>query len=93
MSDISIPPALRDRLREHLLEEQDLLEGIRHEELTEISGRPGRYRCTCTLALRRPLDPETAEMRRLQVVLRRLDSESWEVEEVEGLAPPSSPGA
>ena len=88
MSTILIPEPLRKLLRENLIEEQDLIEGIGHEELTAIRDRPGWFHCTCTLALRRPLDPETAELRRLGVTLRQIDSGSWEVDSVEGLESP-----
>lgn len=83
---ITVPEPISKQLHESMLDDQDLIEGIRLVEPVAVPGRPGHYRCTCLVAVRRPLDPETAELRRLTVGLKRLD-ETWEVLDVDGLEP------
>lgn len=82
--EIGLTESVRRRLREALLPERDLIDAIRQEELRPIAEEPGCYRCVCTLAIRRALDPETAEVRRLDVTLHRTDSGAM-VTDVAGL--------
>jgi len=72
--EIGLTESVRRRLREALLPERDLIDAIRQEELRPVDDEPGSYRCVCTLAVRRALDPETAELRRLDVTLHRTES-------------------
>ncbi len=84
MERITIVETVRKLLRAALLEDEDLIAGVQQERPVEVEGQPGLYRCACAVAVRRPLDPETAEIRQLLVSLRRLE-EGWEVFRVEGL--------
>ncbi len=84
MERITIIESVRKKLRASLLEDEDLVAGVRQAQPAEVEGQPGHYRCLCAVAVRRPLDPETAEMRELEVGLRRLE-DGWEVVRVAGL--------
>lgn len=84
MERITIAEPVRQQLRASLLEDEDLIAGVRQERPVEVEGQPGQYRCVCTVAVRRPLDPETAEMRELEVWLQRLE-DGWELFRVAGL--------
>jgi len=85
MEDISIAESVRRQLRTALLEELDLITSLRESTRVEIPGEPGSYACECTVAVRRPLDPETAELKNLRVVLRRIET-GWLVSSDEGLS-------
>lgn len=67
---IHVPEAIREQLRMALLTEPDLIEAVRQEVLEPIPEPPGGLRGRPTLAIPRPLDPETAELRQLEVFLR-----------------------
>ncbi len=84
MSNVVIPEALSHLLRANLLEERDLLESISLTEIAEPDDS-GRSVCRCMVPVRRQFDPETAELRRLEVTLVRQDSTTWEVESIGGL--------
>ncbi len=84
MEPITIVETIRQLLRASLLEGEDLITAIQQERPVEVEGQPGHYRCDCTVAVRRPFDPETSEMRQVQVSLRRLE-EGWEVYGLVGL--------
>jgi len=79
---------VRRSLSEALLEDQDLLVSLRRVQPAEDPDRPGLFRCQCTVAVRRPLDPETSELRQLDVSLRRTDEgfEAFELTGLEGLS-------
>jgi hypothetical protein len=81
---IKIDDGAREQLRLALLDEADLFAVLRHAAHEEVGERPGFARAACTLAVRRPLDPETSELRRVQVLLRR-DGDGWTVESIDGL--------
>ena len=83
-SEISISEPVRQQLRSALLEERDLIDSLRQQPHRALPGRPGSYLCVCKLAVRRPFDPETAELRELQVTLEQMLS-GWFVTRVEGL--------
>lgn len=85
MEEISISEPVRRQLRSYLLEQRDLIDSVRKEHHTAIAGQPGNYRCLCTVAVRRPLDPETAELRQLDVTLRRVEK-GWVISAVDGLS-------
>ena len=84
MTSFTLSDAVRRKLREALLEDQDLLVSLRRVRPVEDPERVGLYRCQCTVAVRRPLDPETSELRRLEVTLRRTE-EGFEVFDLTGL--------
>lgn len=84
MEDISISEPVRRQLRAALLEELDLITSIRENNPAEVAGQPGSFACDCRVAIRRPLDPETAELKDLHVLLRRMET-GWLVSHIEGL--------
>ena len=79
---------VRRKLGEALLEDQDLLISLRRVRPTEDPEHAGLFRCKCMVAVRRPLDPETSELRHLNVKLRRTEDgfEAFELTGLEGLA-------
>ena len=79
---------VRRQLSEALLEDEDLLASLRRVRPDEDPERPGLFHSRCTVAVRRPLDPETSELRELQVVLRKTSEglEAFELTGLEGLA-------
>ncbi len=89
MSDLVIPAHLRDLLEANLLEARDLVEAIALAEIEERPGEPGSWTCRCIVPVRRAFDPETAELRRLELELRRHESGGWEVESIGGLSRPA----
>lgn len=90
--DLVLSERLRERLAANLLEERDLVEAIGLTEIEESSDQPGRYTCRCMVPVRRAFDPETAELRRLDLTLRRHESGAWAVEKIDGLADPELSG-
>lgn len=87
MSHVIVPDSLRDLLRANLLEERDLVESIGLTEIAEPDPA-GRSTCRCMVPVRRQFDPETAELRRLEVTLLRLDAGGWQIESIAGLTAP-----
>ena len=85
MSDLVIPEPLRELLEAHLLEARDLVEAIGLAEIEEIPGEPGKWSCRCMVPVRRAFDPETAELKRLELRLARHPSGGWQVEAIDGL--------
>ena len=81
---IHFPEAIRDQLRLAFIDAEDLLGALASTEAEPVANPPGCFRARPTLAVPRPLDPETAEMRQLDVYLRPLD-EGLEVFAVRGL--------
>lgn len=84
MATIVLSEEVKRRLRSSLCEEHDLLDSVRQARFQEVPGKPGRRRSACLVAVRRPLDPETAELRRVEVTVRE-DQCGWVIEEVGGL--------
>ncbi len=84
MANITIDDPVRETLRRVLVEEHDLIDSVRRQRPEPIPGEKGRYRCSCLVAMRRPLDPETAEMRRVEVSIRP-EGENWAIYAVSGL--------
>ena len=84
IASVEVPDEIRDQLRAALLDETDLLTALRAAPLEEIPGQAGHARCVTTLTVRRPLDPETSELRRVEVLLRAGES-GWSVYAVNGL--------
>ena len=90
MSNIVVSQELRELLRSNLLEERDLVEAIGLADLEDLAESRGRSVCQCMVPVRRQFDPETAEMRRLQVTLVKLDLDSWQIESIAGLTDPDA---
>lgn len=84
MSKYSISPAVRETLEESFVEERDLIDGLRDQRGTEDPAVPGTFVCSFIMTVRRPLDLETAELRKVQVRMRSV-SDGYEVLSVEGL--------
>lgn len=87
MEEIKISEEVQAILRYSLLDEQDLRDSLVDGIAEEVSTEDGTLRCKCFLAVRRQFDPETAELRRLDVSYRRSHA-GIEVFKVEGLEPP-----
>ena len=88
MTSFTLSDEVRRKLNEALLEDQDLLSSLRRVQPVEDPDRAGLFSCECTVAVRRPLDPETSELRQLNVSLRRTEEgfEAFELTGLEGLA-------
>lgn len=84
MERILIRQQVCDLLRESLLTESDLAAAIYRSNRVPDPEQIGYFRCTCTVALRRPLDPETATLRQVEVRIKQT-GEGLEVYAVEGL--------
>ena len=84
MTAYTVSDEVRRKLREAMLEDQDLLASLRQTRPAEAPERPGLFRARCTVAVRRPLDPETSELRQLEVSLRQTE-EGFEAFDLSGL--------
>ncbi len=84
MTTYTLSEDVSRELRGALLEDEDLLVSLRRVRPAEDPDQVGLFRCVCTVAVRRPLDPETSELRQLDVSLRRTE-EGFEVFELTGL--------
>ena len=85
MTKISMTDEVRGQIRDVLLEDKDLINSVRRQERTPIPGDPERFQCEAAVAIRRPLDLETAVLRQIRVSIRQTD-QGWEIYAVEGLA-------
>jgi hypothetical protein len=81
---IHFPEPIRDQLRLAFVDAEDLRGALSLADAEPVAHPPGCLRARPTLAVPRPLDPETAEMRQLEVYLRPL-GEGLEVFAVRGL--------
>jgi hypothetical protein len=81
---IHFPEPIRDQLRLVFLDAEDLRGALSVAEAEPVAHPPGCFRVRPTLAVPRPLDPETAEMRQLEVYLRPIEG-GLEVFAVRGL--------
>jgi len=72
------------QLRLALVDTDDLRGALSTIDAEPVANPPGCFRSRATLAVPRPLDPETAEMRQLEVFLRPVDG-GMEVFAVRGL--------
>lgn len=81
---IQIPEPVRQQLRLAFIDPEDLRGALAGVASEPIASPPGCFRARPTLAVPRPLDPETAEMRQLDVYLRPIDG-GLEVFAVRGL--------
>lgn len=73
------------QLRLALVDTDDLRGALTQAAAEPVSNPPGCFRIRPTMAVPRPFDPETAEMRQLEVYLRPLDGGGMEVFAVRGL--------
>lgn len=76
-----------DSLAAAFLPFDELIQAVERAGIAPIAGRPGWAVSTPSIVLRRPLDPEFLEERRIEVVLVGADG-SWRVHEVRGLPAP-----
>ena len=83
---LHIPEAIRRQLADALLDINDLGEFLRHAKPEPDPERPGFARCAGLLPMRRALDPETSQLRRVEILLHDA-GESWEVVSLSGLDP------
>ena len=81
---IHFPEQIRDQLRLAFVDADDLRGALGQTEAEPVANPPGCFRARPTLAVPRPLDPETAELRQLEVYLRPV-GDSLEVFAVRGL--------
>ena len=81
---VEVPDPIREQLRLGLVRMDDFRPAVEGASLHEIPQPPGCYRAQIRLAVPRPLDPEVAEMRQLDVFLRPVDR-GYEVFSVRGL--------
>ena len=81
---LTIPEAIRRHLEAALLDEADLLEFLRQARRDPIPGEPGKSRCVGSLPVRRPLDPETSQLVRVEVVLEQR-GDGFEIASLRGL--------
>ena len=75
---------IRDQLRLALVDAEDLRGALTRATAEPVQNPPGCFRARPTLAVPRPLDPETAELRQLEVYLRPIE-DGLEVFAVRGL--------
>ena len=88
MTSFTLSDEVRRKLTAALLEDQDLLVSLRRVRPAEDGEHPGLFRCRCTVAVRRPLDPETSELCEHEVSLQRTEEgfEAVGLTGLEGLA-------
>ncbi len=82
---VDIPAPMRALLHAAMLDENDLVAFLRKGPLVEMPGHADQARCAGTLPVRRALDPETSELRPVEVVLRRTGEGRWQVVSISGL--------
>jgi len=75
---------VRDQLRLALVDADDLRQALQRSSSEPVASPPGCLRARPTLAVPRAMDPETAELRQLEVYLRPVDG-GLEVYAVRGL--------
>jgi len=85
VSNYSISAAVRTTLEECFVEERDLIDGLREQRGQQDPSDPGTYLCSFLMTVRRPLDLETAELRKVEVRMRAV-ADGYEVISVRGLA-------
>lgn len=69
------------------MEERDLLDGLTGTEPMEQSGQPGVFGSSFVMPVRRPMDLETAELRKVTVTMRPATG-GFEIFRVDGLHTP-----
>ncbi len=81
---IQFAEKIQQQLRLALVDVEDLRGALGRAAAEPVAHPPGCFRAHPTLAVPRPLDPETAELRQLEVYLRPVDG-GMEVFAVRGL--------
>ena len=81
-----VPDAIREQLRQVLLEESDVVEFLGHAQREEIDGDARALRCSGLMPVRRASDPETSELRQVEIEVRWL-ADAWEVVRIRGIEP------
>jgi hypothetical protein len=84
MPEITITDAVKEQLRSALLEGEDLIAGVQQQDLQDDPESAAEVTASLTLAVRRKFDPETAELREIEVRMRRVES-GLEIYKVSGL--------
>lgn len=90
MEDIFVPERICELLQLAMMKETDLAAAIYRAHRVPDPQRDGYFRCSCTVAVPRPMDPETAALRELQVLLKKTVT-GFEVCAVEGLEADDEP--
>lgn len=83
--NISISHAVEIRLRKSLMQREDLVTLVRGAPKEMIPDDTEAFRIRGSLPIPRLMDPETAEMRILEILVRPLESGDWEIFAIEGL--------
>ena len=81
-----VPDPIREQLAQVLLEETDVVEFLGHAEREEIDGNSRALRCSGLMPVRRATDPETSELRQVEIEVRWL-ADAWEVVKIRGIEP------
>lgn len=81
-----VPDPIREQLRQVLLEESDVVEFLGHAQREEIAGDTRFLRCSGLMPVRRASDPETSELRQVEIEVRWL-ADAWEVVRIRGIEP------
>ncbi len=84
MEKITISTAVRRQLNESLLDPEAVCRALRQVPWEKSGGDPEISIGVCELPLPRPLDPETAQIRKLSCELRR-SSDGWDLVAIHGL--------
>lgn len=84
MGTLHISESVREQLQLAMVDEEVLLAAVDSAERRPIEGSGGKVRCRPVLPVPRPLDPETAELRRLDVVLES-EGDDMRIVSVDGL--------
>lgn len=93
MSSYTITEGVRKTLEESFVEERDLLDAVREERGDGAALPAEGLELTVILTVRRPMDLETAELRKVSVRLRPVE-EGFEVFALDGLPDgPVTPGS
>ncbi|MCH9649752.1 MAG: hypothetical protein K0U98_16050 [Deltaproteobacteria bacterium] len=82
---ISISSEVETRLRKSLMQREDLVTLVRGAPKEIISDEAKAFRIRGSLPIPRLMDPETAEMRILEILVRPIESDHWEIFAIEGL--------
>ncbi|MFQ5525497.1 MAG: hypothetical protein ACE5GX_04480 [Thermoanaerobaculia bacterium] len=84
MSTYSITEDVKRALEASFVEERDLIDGVREHKAVEEPDRPGIFGSSFVMTVRRALDLETAELRRVDVKMRS-SAGGFEIFQVDGL--------
>ena len=84
----TLTPQVLEGLEASFVEGRDILDGMRQRTPVQDPNDPGTYTVSFMLTVRRPMDLETAEIRRVTARMRLVGGadEEFEVFAVDGLA-------